>query len=63
MDLETLTNQYRGTRVRILTSRTGEVKTIESFGYKASGDDLNRTLINFTDGTWDWAENTEPVQS
>jgi len=55
--LEALTEKHQGTKVRVY----GEVKTIESFGEKRNSVDENTLLINFTDGTWAWAEETEPI--
>ena len=58
MDLDTLTQQHAGRRVRLTD---GSVKTIASFGYKIGPSGDNTVLINFTDQTWEYASLTEII--
>jgi hypothetical protein len=57
-DTEALTKKFQGTKVRTPDG----IKVIESFGSKLNSVDEETLLINFTDGTWDWAEATEPIR-
>ena len=60
--LEQLTAEHGGKTVEITEgTRAGERSEIQSFAYKASGEDLNRVLINLTDGSWVWADMTRVV--
>jgi hypothetical protein len=60
MNTDRLTAEHQGAQVFDL-SDASKIKTVQSFGTKNGPSGEDTLLINFTDGTWAYAEMTEAI--